>query len=742
MTTNLTNNASTADPDTTYFLACCSNYAYEDASTLSQIFANSGWTFETANFIEDTATSTQCFIIYAPGGPNRIVLAFRGTQTEYWWWPYSDAWKDILRDLNSMYLTPWSSSTPDIKVATGFKGGWDSVKTTVLSKLQSLITDFGGAGNVQLYVTGHSLGAALATLAVVDIYNVFPHLNLAVYTYASPVAGNKQFADMFNALVNGSSAQGFTSEYFLDPTDPIETWANWYLTCTAVKLPGEECFVRVNNQRIIDKDGTGHSILNYIALLTPTVNGGTPAAPPAINGQNSLAAINPMQRRTSFLAETAVSTFVIRTYTSPTYSASTTDKVYFWYNVNSSGQNGQAYQLIDGNHDVPFQRGYIDTFSFSPSANLSFGDFTRCKITKSPNENDESQWELQGLQIILNGQELFNNANIFTLFNNENPDFLFSGINPNKVAVGVEWGESDDYDTSGLYPSCTMDTQGNVVEVHKGANSDKLYYRRGKMNDNLTVTWDSSSHDYDSSGTTPSVAINENGVLIEVHKGANGDELHYRVGRLGAGYKVDWEDSSHEYDTSGQNPRVAIRGDKIVEVHKGKNSDELYYHVGVLSSDGSKVDWSDSDNYDSSGSNPSVAITADLRVLEVHKGANSDKLYYRAGKINNNKTITWDESSHEYDSSGNPPTVAVDIYGKVLEVHEGANTAPLHYRPGTMGNGFTVDWASSSQEYDTSGTKPVVAINDKGQVVEVHKGANSDKLYYHAGKWIEDPFKV
>jgi len=130
-------------------------------------------------------------------------------------------------------------------------------------------------------------------------------------------------------------------------------------------------------------------------------------------------------------------------------------------------------------------------------------------------------------------------------------------------------------------------------------------------------------------------------------------------------------------------------------------------------------------------------------VLEVHKGANSDKLYYRVGKINSDQeTVTWDESSHQYDSSGKTPTVAVDSYGKVLEVHKGANSDALYYRPGTMGNGFTVDWASSSKEYDTSGNGPVVAINDQGKVVEVHKGANSDKLYYRAGEWVEDPFAV
>ena len=366
----------------------------------------------------------------------------------------------------------------------------------------------------------------------------------------------------------------------------------------------------------------------------------------------------------------------------------------------------------------------------------------------SVKENITRENTTEKAAVILDGRELFNNSGIFAQFNNQNRVFYFVGINPNKVAVGIDWKYSGgtEYDNSGVDPVCSMDSFGNVVEVHKGKHSDKLYYRCGKMNQDGTMTWDQSSHQYDT-GSTPWVAINDQQVVVEVHKGAkDNNKFYYRVGHLRDNFQIEWGDS-RQYDTSGLNPCIAIRDKQIIEVHKGKNNNKLHYRLGMLNDRQKTVTWGDSHDYDSSGQNPSVTITNDLRVVEVHKGANSNKLYYRVGYLFNHLSIfdsfiTWDKNSHEYDSSGNRPTVAVDSYGKVLEVHKGANSNKLYYRVGTMGNNFTVVWTSSSQQYDSSGYAPVVAINNNGQVIEVHKGANSDKLNYRTAKWRKNPFNI
>ncbi len=59
----------------------------------------------------------------------------------------------------------------------------------LVSKLPSSLT---------LYVTGHSLGGALATLAAPDLNACFGERKIKVYTYASPRVGDPSFVRMFN----------------------------------------------------------------------------------------------------------------------------------------------------------------------------------------------------------------------------------------------------------------------------------------------------------------------------------------------------------------------------------------------------------------------------------------------------------------------------------------------------------------------------------------------------------------
>eukprot|EP01134_Creolimax_fragrantissima_P002269 CFRG2269T1 len=55
--------------------------------------------------------------------------------------------------------------------------------------------------NAHVFVTGHSLGAALATLFSHECASVYPWLTQTVYTFGSPRVANRKFAEKYNTLV-------------------------------------------------------------------------------------------------------------------------------------------------------------------------------------------------------------------------------------------------------------------------------------------------------------------------------------------------------------------------------------------------------------------------------------------------------------------------------------------------------------------------------------------------------------
>lgn len=103
-----------------------------------------------------------------------VVLSFRGTQP--------DKWEDIRTDLRALKL-----KTVDGKVHVGFKNAFDDVKDAITEELRKHL------GEMPLYITGHSLGAALATVAVQEIEEEFNDQVAACYTFGSPRVGDGKY---------------------------------------------------------------------------------------------------------------------------------------------------------------------------------------------------------------------------------------------------------------------------------------------------------------------------------------------------------------------------------------------------------------------------------------------------------------------------------------------------------------------------------------------------------------------
>lgn len=102
------------------------------------------------------------------------VLSFRGTQP--------DKWEDVRTDLRAIKL-----KTINGKVHIGFKNAFDDVRDDIVGELRKHL------GKMPLYITGHSLGAALATVAVQEIEDEFNDQVAACYTFGSPRVGDGKY---------------------------------------------------------------------------------------------------------------------------------------------------------------------------------------------------------------------------------------------------------------------------------------------------------------------------------------------------------------------------------------------------------------------------------------------------------------------------------------------------------------------------------------------------------------------
>jgi len=116
--------------------------------------------------------STDCYVAWQQ---NSVVVAFRGTEP--------DQWQDILSDAN-IPLVPW----PVGHVHWGFKNALDEVWPELKSVLGRL------AVGRTVWFCGHSLGAAIATLAA----DRYPAAR-GVCTFGSPRVGDQAFAAHFKA---------------------------------------------------------------------------------------------------------------------------------------------------------------------------------------------------------------------------------------------------------------------------------------------------------------------------------------------------------------------------------------------------------------------------------------------------------------------------------------------------------------------------------------------------------------
>jgi triacylglycerol lipase len=209
------------------------------------------------------AGGTQC---YLTSSDDFAIVAFRGTQP--------DAWPDVFADVDFPPV-PWTEHGLRAYVDQGFMKTLNAVGGPLDEAIHGLMP------GCRLWFTGHSLGAAIATLAA----SRYQSATAGIYTFGSPLVGNQSFAAAFNASYHdGMMSRSFR---YMNDHDVVT-----HVPSGPLAFPHGR-FTHVDEARWITGDGNvGTQFLNPTNIVqdvfgTPrfllhTINEGMAARLPAI----------------------------------------------------------------------------------------------------------------------------------------------------------------------------------------------------------------------------------------------------------------------------------------------------------------------------------------------------------------------------------------------------------------------------------------------------------------------------
>ncbi|MER6692902.1 lipase family protein [Streptomyces minutiscleroticus] len=209
------------DRDIALLLAAAAAWAYSDGKTLKRVL-RTNWNTVTADPIPFTVSNgallldTQAFFVHVtlpgsdgtkPGsdGTELGILVFRGTEVG------GVTLTDIYTDINAETVAYPNAIGASVHVGflRSFKYLWPDVAHTLVENKVD-----------HLFITGHSLGGALAVLAACELVenslSMLPrplqkelhHAQLAfrgLYTFGQPMVGNQAFADHFQEIMGGKT---------------------------------------------------------------------------------------------------------------------------------------------------------------------------------------------------------------------------------------------------------------------------------------------------------------------------------------------------------------------------------------------------------------------------------------------------------------------------------------------------------------------------------------------------------
>lgn len=141
---------------------------------------------------------------------NACVISWRGT----------DNWGMIFRDIEFWGLVPanWDGCK-GCSVHSGFYKSWKEISKKVFKALRHV--GCGEGMGKSLYLTGHSLGAAVVQVAMFDLADAGYKIE-KLYAFEAPRVGNKAWAEAFQEKFKRTKV--FRTSHFKDPVVHLPPW--------------------------------------------------------------------------------------------------------------------------------------------------------------------------------------------------------------------------------------------------------------------------------------------------------------------------------------------------------------------------------------------------------------------------------------------------------------------------------------------------------------------------------------
>jgi hypothetical protein len=189
----------------------------------------------------------------------RINLVFRG----------SHSIKNFIQDIQFLKSDMELDGLDGVYIASGFYKAYMALADRIAISLDNILAN--NPGIDQIYISGHSLGGAISSIAAIDLKQRLGYNVVGSYTFGSPRVGNVDFSELYQKLVGNTKR--FTNNADIVPhLPPIlfgfrhvlrESWLNGtvIIECSPDNSEDPSC---ANNVSVLNYNVADH--LNYFGI--------------------------------------------------------------------------------------------------------------------------------------------------------------------------------------------------------------------------------------------------------------------------------------------------------------------------------------------------------------------------------------------------------------------------------------------------------------------------------------------